>query len=95
MITKKKICEVTTELTQGDVTMSKRELWLVVICCFMTGLVYGLMKAPKTHGVRIGCYNGNNNSGAYDPKTETKDKKCCKKKEEKLQKKNCECKEEQ
>ena len=95
MITKKKICEITTELTEGNVTMSKKELWLIVICAIMTGIVYGLLKAPMTHGVRIGCNNGNNNdNGAFAPKAETEEKKCCKKKEEK-QKKNCECKDKQ
>lgn len=93
MITKKKICETFKAMTEGDVTMSKKQLWLVLICVMMTGIVYGLLKAPMTHGVRIGCYNGNYNGNAAqpdeeeEPKSEEKKKKCCKKEDRSLESK--------
>lgn len=49
---------------QGEVTLSKVTLWLACSVCLLAGIVYGLRKAPWTHGVTIGSNNGNN-SGNY------------------------------
>lgn len=46
---------------EGEVTLPKAMLWLVCAVCLMTGIVYGLRKAPWTHGVTIASNNGNNN----------------------------------
>lgn len=44
---------------EGETTLPKRELWLLLIICLLAGIVYGLRKAPLTHGRIIGSYNGN------------------------------------
>lgn len=49
---------------EGDVTLPKVTLWLACTVCLLAGIVYGLRKAPWTHGVTIGSNNGNN-SGNY------------------------------
>lgn len=64
---KNKISETWRKLFQGEVTIGKRELWLVGAVCLLAGIVYGLKKAPWTHGVTIGSNNGNN-SGNYTDK---------------------------
>jgi len=45
---------------EGDITLPKVTLWLACIACLFAGIVYGLRKAPWTHGVTIGSNNGNN-----------------------------------
>jgi len=45
---------------EGDITLSKATLWLACAVCLLAGIVYGLRKAPWTHGVMIGSNNGNN-----------------------------------
>jgi hypothetical protein len=54
-------------LFTGEITLKKKELWLIGLVLFLSGIVYGLFKAPKTHGVTytIGSNNGNN-SGNCD-----------------------------
>ena len=56
---KGKIKELTSKLFHGEVTITKRELWLIGLVCLLSGGVYGLVKAPWTHGVTIGSHNGN------------------------------------
>lgn len=46
--------ESTEELT----TVSKRELFLEVVCCLLAGLVLGILFSPKKTTI-IGCNNGN------------------------------------
>lgn len=48
------------KLFHGEVTVKKRELWLIALICLFAGIVYGIKKAPWTHGVTIGSNNGNN-----------------------------------
>lgn len=43
----------------GETIISKRELWLTGVICFLAGVVYGLFTAPWTRGVSIGCNCGN------------------------------------
>lgn len=45
---------------EGEVTMPKTNFWLIGVVCLLAGVVYGLLVAPMTHGVMIGCNNGNN-----------------------------------
>ena len=74
-------------LFDGEVTLKKRELWLIGACCLLAGIVYGLIKAPYTHGVKIGCDNGNHNGNGNSAAANEEDtigekvKKhgCCKK----------------
>lgn len=46
---------------EGDVAMPKIMFWMAGTICLLAGMVIGLTSAPMTHGVRIGCNNGNNN----------------------------------
>lgn len=48
---------------EGEVTLPKVTLWLACAVCLLGGIVYGLRKAPWTHGVTIASNNGSNNSG--------------------------------
>ncbi len=52
------------ELLDGEVTMTKIDFWLIVLLVFVVGVLYGLAKAPWTHGVKmtIGSNNGSNNN---------------------------------
>ncbi len=52
------------QLLDGEVTMTKVDLWLIVMLVFVVGVLYGLLKAPWTHGVKmtIGSNNGSNNN---------------------------------
>ncbi len=47
---------------EGEVTLPKTELWLVLTACFLAGILYGLRKAPLTHGVGVVIGSGNGNS---------------------------------
>ncbi len=80
----------------GEVTMTKTTLW-------MAGIVRGLRMAPMTHGVMIGCGNGNGSgcgngdgsgceagTGKLEQGNETGKKKGYKK-ENKKDKKGCGC----
>ena len=58
------------ELFEGEVTITKREIWLMGACCLLAGIVYGFLKAPWTHGVKIGSDNGSYCS--YENKTSGK-----------------------
>lgn len=48
---------------EGEVTIPKVTFWLAAAVCLLTGVVYGLMVAPRTHGIQknYGCNNGNGN----------------------------------
>ena len=57
------------QLFDGELTITKLDFWLIVLLVFTVGVLYGLVKAPWTHGVKmtIGSNNGsNNNVGAED-----------------------------
>ncbi|MCM1182581.1 MAG: hypothetical protein NC337_04310 [Roseburia sp.] len=51
------------KLFVGEVTLSKKELWVLAFVCMLFGIVFGLLKAPLTHGITISC--GNNNGNVY------------------------------
>lgn len=72
------------KLFEGEITITKRELWLIGGCCLFAGIVYGLFKAPYTHGVKIGSDNGSNNGNGNSAANEAEDvEKCPDKKKEK------------
>lgn len=56
---KEKLENLRENCFEGEVTVLKTELWLLIMLFFLMGILYGLRKAPLTHGVRIGCNNGN------------------------------------
>ena len=51
------------QLLDGEMTMTKIDFWLIVLLVFVVGVLYGLLRAPWTHGVKmtIGSNNGSNN----------------------------------
>lgn len=44
---------------EGELTMPKVNFWMIGAICVLTGVVYGLLTAPLTHGVIIGSNSGN------------------------------------
>lgn len=44
---------------EGEVTLTKASLWMIAGLCLLAGIIHGLRMAPMTHGVIIGCGNGN------------------------------------
>ncbi len=58
---KEKWTKICVKYFEGEVTLSKVTMWLACTTCLLAGVVYGLRKAPWTHGVTIGSNNGNNN----------------------------------
>lgn len=60
MIAKRKWAALCEKWFEGEVTLPKTTLWLIGTVCLLAGIVYGLRKAPWTHGVIIGSNNGNN-----------------------------------
>lgn len=68
-----RITELTKKLFKGELTMKKTDLWLIGGICLLAGILYGIKKAPWTHGVRIGCNNGNNSGNSYSDSLEDED----------------------
>ena len=60
------------------------DLWLIGAVCLLVGIIYGLKKAPWTHGVMIGSNNGSNhqynNTGV--PETNDSEEVQCEKESE-------------
>lgn len=89
---KEEICKKVTELFKGEITISKREFIMALALCLFTGITFGLMKAPFTHGVKIGSDNGRTFINSADDKALTKLKDQCKKEDKndnKQAKKKC------
>lgn len=81
------------KLFQGEITISKKECWLIGIILVLAGITIGLLNAPLTHGVNLSLFshnwsnNGNNNGNGSSADMEVD--KLCKPNEKK--KKLCEC----
>lgn len=56
----------------GDLTMPKVYLWMAGLICLLAGILYGLLAAPVTHGLMIGCNNGNSVTTDRDNRHGTK-----------------------
>lgn len=56
---KEKLTATANKLFHGELTLKKTDLWLIGAVCLLAGIVYGLIKAPWTHGVTIASNNGN------------------------------------
>lgn len=69
---------------EGEVTMPKVNFWMIGIICLLTGIVFGLLAAPLTHGVIIGSNSGNisdsNNTNRSNNGTRAAKKQCSGKK---------------
>ena len=70
---KGKFSELVNKLFRGEVTITKRELWLIGFICLLAGVVCGLVNAPWTHGVTIGSHNGNYSGNTTDTTQETEE----------------------
>lgn len=69
-VVKKTMAEIkksTEKLFQGEITIGKKECWLIGIILLLAGITIGLLNAPLTHGVNLSLFshnwsdNGNNN----------------------------------
>lgn len=47
-------------LFDGEITLLKTDFWLVALVIFLLGVLYGLLKAPLTHGITVSCGNNGN-----------------------------------
>lgn len=56
--------KASVKLFQGEITISKRECWMIGAILLLTGIAAGLINAPLTHGVNIGLFSNNGNSSA-------------------------------
>ncbi|MEG1848878.1 MAG: hypothetical protein RRX92_01035 [Lachnospiraceae bacterium] len=54
-----KMKERMTALFEGEITITKKEVWLIAGFALFLGITIGFVKAPFTHGVTIGSNNGN------------------------------------
>ncbi len=76
---KKAVAEIkksAEKLFQGEITIGKKECWLIGIILLLAGITIGLLNAPLTHGVNLSLFshnwsnngndNGNNNSADMD-----------------------------
>ena len=94
---KKKCRELGSRWFEGELTVPKTELWMVLIACFLTGVLYGLKKAPMTHGVMIGsnnnsfgCRRGRASKGKNaEEESSGAVKESCEQKKSKCRKKSC------
>ena len=62
---KKMVKEKMELLFDGEITLLKTDFWLAALVIFLLGVLYGLMKAPLTHGITVSC--GNNNGNTWLP----------------------------
>ena len=67
------LAEKCKKLFKGEVTMKKRDLWLLGADCVLLGIVIGFMKAPLTHGITISCGNNNGNMTIYGNEEENQE----------------------
>ena len=72
---KKKLEKLEAKCFEGEVTVPKPELWLVLTACFLMGILYGLKKAAMTHEVILKCDDGDSCSCSKDCKGTAKAEK--------------------
>lgn len=76
----KEIRKASEQLFQGEITISKRECWMIGAILLLSGIAIGLINAPLTHGVSIslasnnGSNNGNNSANNNTQDVEALDK---------------------
>lgn len=61
-IVKKALAEVKKEsekFFQGELTISKRDCWLIGAILVLLGVAIGFINAPLTHGININIASGN------------------------------------
>lgn len=64
---------------EGEITISKKECWLIGAIFVLVGIAFGFINAPLTHGINItigsnnqgnGSHNGNGNQAIDDDAVE-------------------------
>ncbi len=50
-----------SDLTRGEVTLTRMDFLLIGAVCLLAGICAGLLTAPLTHGIRLFCNNGSHN----------------------------------
>ena len=65
------------QLLDGEVTMTKTDFWLIVLLVFVVGVLYGLLRAPWTHGVKMTIGSNNNIVNAEEDDDECECIGCC------------------
>ena len=66
MVVLRKMEKLARKCFEGELTMPKVTFWLIGAVCLLGGIVYGLCTAPLTHGVTIGCNNGNLSGSTFE-----------------------------
>ncbi len=56
-----KVKEASENMFEGDVTVTKRDCWLVGAILLLSGIALGFICAPLTHGVCINLFSNNGN----------------------------------
>ncbi len=51
---------------QGEVTITKRDGWLIGTILVLTGIAVGLINAPLTHGINISIASNNGNNSGHN-----------------------------
>lgn len=79
-VAKKAFAEVkkaSEKLFIGEITVGKKECWLIGIILLLTGIAVGLINAPLTHGISVSLFSNNgNNNGNNSPVGKDADKLC-------------------
>lgn len=61
-----KIKEASENMFEGDVTVTKRDCWLVAAILLLSGIALGFICAPLTHGVSINLFSNNGNDSGNE-----------------------------
>ncbi|MCM1087428.1 MAG: hypothetical protein NC419_04680 [Muribaculaceae bacterium] len=62
----KEIKQASVKLFEGEVTISKRECWLIGAVLLLAGIALGFIHAPLTHGVNISLMSNNGNDNGHN-----------------------------
>lgn len=54
------------KMFQGEVTITKRDGWLIGTILVLTGIAVGLINAPLTHGINISIASNNGNNSGHN-----------------------------
>ena len=58
---------------EGEITISKKECWLIGAILVLAGITFGLINAPLTHGINISIGSNNQGNGSYNGNQDTDD----------------------
>ena len=58
---------------EGEITISKKECWLIGAILVLVGIAFGFINAPLTHGINISIGSNNQGNGSYNGNQSTDD----------------------